>query len=137
MSSIDLFFIYRSLSTCFLLLQTRLAHTKLPNCASTGQGKKQIGGVYVCAPETRKKKETYLLLQGVVQGGKLIDLDLLALLVLSLLVAELTQTLAERSSGVRLGLASDRGNSLTDSVLLKPNKRKKTSLVRRVCHGRQ
>lgn len=72
----------------------------------------------------RLKKETYLLLQGVVQGGELIDLDLLALLVLSLLVAELAQTLAESSSRVRLGLASDRGNGLTDSVLLEPGKRK-------------
>lgn len=73
----------------------------------------------------RLKKETYLLLQGVVQGGELIDLDLLALLVLSLLVAKLAQTLAESSSGVRLGLASDRGNGLTDSVLLGPDKQKK------------
>lgn len=60
---------------------------------------------------------TDLLLQRVVQGGELIDLDLLAALVLSLLLAKLAKALAESSAGIGFSLLGDGGDGLTDSVL--------------------
>lgn len=60
---------------------------------------------------------TDLLLQRVVQGVELIDLDLLAALVLSLLLAKLAKTLAESSAGIGIGLLGDGGDGFTDSVL--------------------
>lgn len=60
---------------------------------------------------------TDLLLQRVVQGSELIDLDLFAALVLGLLLAKLAKTLAESSAGIGVSLLRDGGDGLTDSVL--------------------